>query len=185
MWKSILEYVVSSAVQWGRHVAGPAMAVVSLSSLAFIYFFDPDAIVTKQISKYSLIVAVLMLPVAQFSVWKRERDARRIAEDLLNAKANLCGTVMIQLQENPRGLGFRFDCANRGRKECQVNRLIMQVRLESGSVLQRNFLVHEPGAKVIPPDHRYSESGSFMFSKKRQPAQNCGALRYRCMSSTA
>lgn len=170
MFRLAGEYVVSAATQWCKHLAGPFMAVVSLGSLAYIHFCNPDAEWVHRISGASLYVALAMIPVAQYSLWKAERLARERVQAELSKAADIQGTIYVDYIVDTTGrqastLTFKCDCANFGKKACQISKIIWELEQAGVPTIRKLQMLHDPSAEVVEPDKRFALSGHCVFQE--------------------
>jgi hypothetical protein len=129
---SVRGYIVLVAKHWFKWIAGPVAAGFGLIVVPIVGLLGAFSLqTTTRLSVASVVIAILLIWSAQYTAWKQERDARILAEADLGMSADMRGTISVSREDikhyggpNNRASTLRFicDCANHGRKSCQINR---------------------------------------------------------------
>jgi hypothetical protein len=136
----VMGYVITALRLWGKHISGPALAVVAIV-LAFAYaHYANEPTATALVAKYGALVtgiaAVCLMFVAQYGAWKGEHDERIKAQSALDTKADIRGTIWVNIpQYNPlqdqnkdgSALRLKCRCVNHGHRSCQISRFRLVV----------------------------------------------------------
>ena len=118
----------------------------------------------------SAALAAFLFFVASYLAWKEQHDALSKAEAELNAEADIRGTIWAKSDEqNPysdqsrRGsiLHYVCDCANHGRKSCQINqaRLVFHPPNDRTSF---ESIDRFPFASTVAPGDQFRYQGQFL-----------------------
>jgi len=179
-----LEYVVKASKCWGASISGTIFGLISLASFVFLAIGVDSQKLTRTATitaVTSSAIACLLFFVAQYKVWEEERVARQKAEEELNAKADIQGTITIH-QTTPQffhadgidkpatpvaSFVFTADCANFGRKTCQLSKLVVNSKFH-GKELRREILTLE--GTIQPTAHGERFSRVFQFSFPNVPS---------------
>jgi hypothetical protein len=164
-WK----YAVTAAKSWGRAISGPVLGVVGIGLLGLQQAMKDAPTAALWLNRggwITLATAGVMILVAQYEVWKEEYEAKLKAQTELNSEANIQGTVDVFPIDNPYGLGFQCNCANHGRKPCQISRIVFRARLNDGQEIHRNIRLWDPAVKTVAYGERFGESGSIRISEE-------------------
>jgi len=184
------------ARSWGRAISGPILALIGLALLA-IQQTVANAPTLAKIAKYgswtTLAIAVLLVLVAQYEVWRDADGARRKAETELNSEADLRGVVRASiLQYNPladqsqpgSGLQYSIEVANHGRKACEVSRICFILEGPAPDDMKR---IEEPlfpdQVRTVRYGQQFRASGSFTIRGLKTSRLNRSKVTIRLLDS--
>jgi len=173
MFKRAWEYVVTVFGAYKSHVSGWLLAIVAIGlTIAAAFFVDDpskSAMVIRWAARITGVAAIWLIFVAQYDAWRQEREAKQKALDELNKEADMQGTVFVfpvDSGDRTEGkLAFSCECANYGRKPCQISRIVFNVRRASGESFRKVFPLYEPAVKKVDHAERFHLDGQFFFSE--------------------
>lgn len=157
---------------WKDHISGWKLAAIGIVVSVVAAIFVRNAVASTVIVIASALVVVgaavlFMLVNAQYDAWKDERQKleeervkRQEAEAKLDASADIRGTIWVSASPRPMLMSvavhqppipavlliFRFDCANHGRKACQISKVHLSATLDGKQLLTMGEL------EQLPPD---------------------------------
>jgi hypothetical protein len=166
-----------AAESWGRAISGPVLGVAGLGLLAAQQTItDPKAASVLRLCGWGvLVIAGLMIFVAQYEVWKQEYEARAKAQAELDANAEVRGQVRIYCQGGTpaeTNIGFRVEVANYGRQPCEI------VTIKATIVLaERTFTrvtnLHRPSIKELTHGRSFIESSGMVIPLSLDDVLKC------------
>ena len=155
---------------WGKHVSGPIIGIVAIL-MPFVARFCSQATAKELLDAGGIISAVIcafLIIVAQYEVWKEKRDALIVACAALDAEADMQGTIFIYPQDSmgrPDGkLGFTIDCANHGRKPCEISKIVFVIQRGTGEQDKRVFPLYSPAVHTVGHGEQFRLEGGLFFS---------------------
>jgi hypothetical protein len=167
MFKRGWKYVVTVFRVYKTHVSGWLLAIVAigLTIASAAVQNDPSraAMVVRWAAWLTSGAAIWLVFVAQYDAWKQERDAKQVALDELDQEADMRGTIYIwpgQGGVRPEArIQFKCDCANYGRKTCQITKIFFDVDTEDRGLFRFELPLSVPSVKVVEHGIQYQESG--------------------------
>lgn len=133
--RRVWEYLVLVSKLWGKEISGPVLVLIGLALLAaeqLVTDQQTAAVVLKASAALTLSAAIVLFFSAQYKAWRDEHEARTLAELKLNAAADVRGEIWVLVPQSPEVAGncmlrYGCDCANHGRKECQLSSALIEV----------------------------------------------------------
>ncbi len=172
MFKRGWEYVVTVFRVYKTHVSGWLLAIVAIGLTIAAAVVQGDQSTAASVVKWAAWLtggaAIWLVFVAQYDAWRQEREAKQTALDELSKDANMHGTIYVwPAPSYPRPEGriqFKCDCANLGRKSCQITKIFFDIDVDKRTGFRFEFPFFEPRVKVVEHERQYQESGTLFIA---------------------
>ena len=165
------------AIELSKHWI-PLMSCAAFTLLSLVLAELPPDQSNTWLVRGTGILAVIFLLVSSYKTWAEEHLLRRKVEAELNSEADIHGTITVSASPRPMLINtaitqpafpattllFSFDCANHGRKTCQISRLYVSARLNAKHMFTEIIPLHE-GVKTVQHGERFYCRVQFPFTQ--------------------